>query len=592
MKEITKYNLWTRDIYQKLCKLNKRLLFTIIILFQQLTIFYPVLNRKFEPHRWGDDFVIGSHWYLKNLQFQFLPNSFAQWIERVRSRAYLSEVIRSLIRAFHENYHALALFFVSLWIIGIVLFFISIAKFLRPEVSLICALLLGAMPYRIETLLYAQGDGYILVFLMVILAALLVIKANEKRLSLKFLLRVSSVLLFYLSLYLYEIATITALSFTLLILYLHHNSKERKFSNYIYAFSFPVLAGVHSLIIVTSTNPTWNRSGLHNLTIQKNLEFLASFTHNYFWVMMAPLGWLVRDNSEIIRFFKIILESKLFPFYFILFTTITFFSIFKIPTLVSIKEFALKPLNQKRHKVGKNRIRSLKIIHNPLSIIFGIGIPSFLLLSPYIGFLTFSGGFPWRLTLLSNIGFVMIVGFWLNKISKDNSRNFLIFKSITFIFILYFTLCSAFQIQSISSVSKYDKMIEERLFTKIGEMGQSVKLPILVNLPIPPCQAIGFWKWNPSIWEGNSGQLNLAEDLGLIYGRQGEFAQVIYIPKNQPADTSKISSGWQSDFSCNINSTRPSNYASLASTVIFNKAYSGNTQFAFDRNLEIYEVKP
>jgi hypothetical protein len=214
-----------------------------------------------------------------------------------------------------------------------------------------------------------------------------------------------------------------------------------------------------------------------------------------------------------------------------------------------------------------------------------------LILSPYIGFLTFSGGFPVRLSILAIPGFAIIIGltftFFDSKIVSIKNR----------VRLLCFYLCipmissllAAYQSQSISSVSVHDNRFESKLLSKLPSVEQ-INFPIILHIATPACAESSFWDQSPSgsIWGANNGQLNLANSFGLLGKKDPDLSRVLYVPisVNLPPELSiTIASKY-----CNAGKavTIPANL--LPTVPKHSEMYLNHLQYYIDPNLNIMEI--
>jgi hypothetical protein len=552
----------------------------ILLLLQQVIIFLPVLTDHFNPHRFGDDFVVANSGLHSRYELDFWPTTISEWFSRIQSRFYLTEILRLIVWGFHSNYQLIAVFFCSLWILSLVLLVYILPSQVNYISKVIFILIVGAAPYRYEFMLLPQGDGYILLFLLLVLSLLFIkhsfIAPNIPR----NFLRILSVFFFYFSLYLYEIGTVFSIAIMMGIFLIRKNLKVKFRTDILWAFSFPSIAITHSIIIMLSPNPIWNRSKLENLHPLDLFNYLWSFTGNYFVALLRPFASLIWNEHEILRFFKVLLQYS-------------FFSI-----LVGLFIFNLV-LMLRKHRIElrspKKRDRDTRNLGNSVDVFTKITLASIIaviLFSPYIGFLTFAGGFPSRLLLIPTIGFAIIAAAPLTLIKKSNSLLCKFYEGAVLSLILYFTLFSAFLTQSLNSVSKYDEILTSEIVSTFNLNKNSVKYPVLITFPVPACQEVGFWRWNPSIWESNQGNLTLAESLGLLNGQENEFNQIFYLPRSTPLHGNSISTNGNDVSSCSVTQNSPTYFGYHAQEVVYDYNVGIQAQFAFNKELKMYRLSP
>lgn len=532
------------------------------------------------PHRFGDDFVVSNSGLHTRYELDFWPNSINDWFSKLQSRFYLTETLRLIVWGFNSNYRLITIFFCLIWIFSLVLLVYVVPSYINSFSKLVFILLFGAAPYRNEFMLLPQGDGYILVLLMLIVSLLLVKHSFIRKNIPRNLIRIMSLLFFYFSLYLYEIGTVFSIAIMLGIFLTRRILKVKFRTDILWACLFPLVAFLHLTIIMLSPNQIWNRSRIHQLTPLDVFQYLELFTKNYLKAIIRPFGSLFWNEHEILRFLKVLFQNG-------------FFSI-----LVVAFVFNLILILRKRHfspqstKTYYQDFRDCGTRLDLFSRILIVGIIIVILSSPYIGFLTFAGGFPSRLLLLPTLGLSLI--FIIPTIQIKKSKLILnhIFGYALVILILYFTLFSAFLIQSLNSVSKYDAILTKEIVDSIELNQKSFKFPILVNFPVPACQEVGFWRWNPSIWESNQGNLTLAESLEQLNGQENELSQIFYVPRSKPLHGNSISADGRSISSCSITQNSPSYFGYHAQEETYDYSSGIDTQFAFDKNLNMYRLYP
>jgi hypothetical protein len=566
-----------------LTSLSTRSKVLLVLLFQQVIIFLPVLNQNFVPHRLGDDFVIANSGLMSRYDLDFLPNSISEWFNRIRGRYYLTETMRLIVFGFNANYRLLALFFCLLWVLALVALLYSIPDKVNNQLKLIFILLVGAAPYRYEFMLLPQGDGYILVFLFMSMSILFLKSSFSNIYWKRITARLCSLLLFYLSLYLYELGTLISIGFVLGIYLIRRISSIKFKDDHIWASSYPVITIFHSLIIVTSPAPIWNRSSLSNLGFFELIEYSLIFSKNYLISLFRPFGSIIRNDHEILRFSNVLFHYELLTFFFCAFALVTIYLV-KGKSLINHQAKYTNAKKQEEHVwVGYQLDKAGKVLL--------IGIFLVLIVSPYIGFLTFSGGFPSRLLLFPTVGFAAVVPILLMCVNRTKHISRIISEYSVFALVLFFTLFSSYFMQSLNSVSKYDKYLTHEITQTLKLLNGKIEYPVLINLPVPACQEVGFWRWNPSIWESNQGNLTIAESLKKLNGQQNELNQIFYVPRAVPLDGTLISADPDQISACSIAQDSSNYFGYHSQEVEFDSSVDIPYQFAFTKNLEMYQIK-
>ena len=559
-------------------KLNNNFNLILLLLLQQLIIFLPVFSDKFIPHRFGDDFTVANSGVVNQRNLDFYPNSISDWFSRIRSRYYLNETMRLIIFGLNENYHIIAVLFCVVWIISLTILLYSTPNFWSYKMKLVFILLVGAAPYRQEFMLLPQGDGYILVLFLLSVSLLLIKKSFEVKERWSVLFVFTSFVTFYLSLYLYEVGSVASIGFTLAILFTKNHPIKNAVYKYSLAFSYPLVTLFHSTIIITSTNQMWNRSNLRDLSFLEIIGYGIDFTKNYVLSLVRPFASIARNDHEILRFFKVMFQQPLFTVLVIAFVAYLYTNM-KEAKLPYRKVLKFKEKNKKVGMVPVDLLGS-KLRNLTLAII------STLLLTPYLGFLTFSGSFPTRLLLIPTLGISALITV---VVFSDQFGVLAFRKSVRFftlLLILFFTFFSSYFIQSLNSVSKYDQILTNEII-KTLKNDKDIVFPVLINFPIPACQEVGFWRWNPSIWESGAGNLTLADALGKLNGQENQYNQVFYLPRNIPRNGNSISTNANDISSCSLTQSSKTYFGYFSQPVQFDRSLQNNFQYTFDNQLKM-----
>jgi hypothetical protein len=559
---------------------------------QQIFILFPFFRPGFEIQRWNDDFVVLNEWKLNSFSYNLIPKSVDSWIGDVRSRAFMPKILVGAFRILGQNQNMFLLTVIICWFIALVCLAFLFTKIFPTPAALIVTLLVGSSPYRNDFFPYMQGSGYVVVFLLFSITACLVyFSFQARRMVHHNIFLFSALFTLYISFYFYEIAIIGTGFFSILCLYFRQKSKLiiSKKRIYFEATTFLIVGTFHALIIMTAANPMWNRSSVSNFTFANLAQYISDFTGNYVKTVGRPFYWIfIKDSFSNNLIY--LLQNILFIMLASLFVYIFVFSILRFTKLAhqNSNKVRLSKIyrNSKKGVDTNHKFWDYNNVHIFLSSIF-------LVLSPYLGFLTFSGGFPVRLSLLAIPGFAIIVGLTFTFFDshivsiKNRIRLLCFYLSIPMILSLF----AAYQSQSISSVSIYDHRFESKLLSKLPSAEQ-IDFPIILHIGTPACAESSFWDQTPSgsIWGANNGQLNLANSFGLLSKKDPDLSRILYIPVavNLPPELSiKIASNY-----CNAGKaiTIPENL--LPQVPKHNKMYPNNLQYYVDPNLNIIEINP
>lgn len=576
-------------------KINSNFTLAHIITFltvQQAFILYPFFRPGFEIQRWNDDFVVFNEWTVNSFSYNLIPKSVDSWIGDVRSRAFMPKFLVGAFGILGQNQHMFLLTVIVCWFIALICLAFLFTKIFPAPAALLVTLLVGSSPYRNDFFPYMQGSGYVVVFLLFSIATCLVyFSLQAKRMVYHNIFLFSALLTLYISFYFYEIAIISTGFFSILFLYFRRNSKLviSKKRAFFEATTFLLVGTFHALIIMTAANPIWNRSSVSNFTFVNLAQYLSDFTGNYFKIIGRPFYWMFIKDSFSINLIHL-LQNILFVILVSLFVCVFVFSIFRLTKLA----------HQQSHKARLSKIsRSFKkgVDTNQKFwsfdniLIFLASVP--LILSPYIGFLTFSGGFPVRLSILAIPGFAIIIGltftFFDSKIVSIKNRIRLL--CFYLIIPMISSLLAAYQSQSISSVSVHDNSFESKLLSKLPRVEQ-INFPIILHIATPACAESSFWDQSPSgsIWGANNGQLNLANSFGLLGKKDPDLSRVLYVPitVNLPPELSiKIASNY-----CNAGEAVTIPASLLPPVPKYSEMYLNQLQYYVDPNLDVIEIYP
>ncbi len=588
---IQKVNKNGRYSYEKK-NLNLSLTHIILLLtVQQALILFPFFRPGLKVHRWNDDFVVFNEWAIASTPYNFIPTSVDSWLANTRSRAYMPQFLVIAYKILGQNQQLFLLTLIICWFIALICLAFLLTKIFPTPAALIVTLLVGSSPYRNDFFPYMQGSGYTVVFLLFSIAACLVyFSLQTKEMKSHNIFLFSALLTLYISFYFYEIAIITTAFFSIIFLYFRKNCKillSRK-RTYFEASTFLLLGAMHTLIILTAPNQMWNRSKISDLNFVNLTHYLFNFTGNYFEVLINPFVWVFSRHLLYTQIPSLIQNDlfvlTLFIFFFLLvYTSIRFAKLARQSahkTRVSRIDHRFK-----HNKVLEQKFWGFDTVHIFLASIF-------LIVSPYIGFLTFGGGFPVRLSVLAIPGFAIIIGltfiFFDSRIVSVKNR-IKLFSFYLFIPIVL-SVFASYQSQGISSVSSYDNRLESDLLAKLPN-SEEIDFPIILHIATPACAESNFWgqAYGGSIWGANNGQLNLANALRLLNKKDPDLSRVLYVPISVklPPELSKIASDY-----CLAGKMITIPRHLLPPLPKFSDAYLNNLQYYIDPNLDLIEIKP
>jgi hypothetical protein len=545
-------------------------------LVQQILVFFPMLSLRYIPRRWNDDFVLFNAYDLERSDKNFWPNSLDLFLNRIQSRRYLTITSQNIYETLNQSQPATHLLFVLLWISSCLVFARLASRILSFKSSLISIMLFGSMPFRFEFFGNLQGSCYIIVILFFLISLNLAVTHKEREsLAGKILSGLLITFLCYSTFLLYEVAILaTPLLAFVLIKPVWKSDHVSKGIAIFTGSSLVVSSLLHIYVVNNAQQPIWNRSGVTDLSPSRLLSQLFQYYLNGTLLVSEPIYDFVLGGETGDQIRNIILPTLKISM-----------PIFAILLLMS--SFLLRRTDPWENRNQRNS--NLGSSDGGVTLNNWILLSLYLILTSGVGFLTFEGNFPMRLTAVSSIGIALFVGLIFEILFKKESFLLKPLLPVCIFAISVYTLASVNGINSIVKVSKYDVAIENSMRITLQKMDK-VNLPILLNLPRPICQETGWWKKNPSIWESNSGQLNIAEILGMIDGEQGDLAQITYIPKvieweNPYYDYVEMSKQCspgailKSDFKDSIIPEWDPNYAD-------------STQLAFDENLNALLIKP
>jgi hypothetical protein len=588
MKKTSRYKQFS---FSKIKNSNFGLFHIIALLtFQQLFILFPFLSPDFKVHRWNDDFVIFNEWALRSSSYEFIPKSIGAWLGQTRSRDYMTRFLVDAFRVLGENQHIFLITEIICWFVALILLAILFSKMFPAPAALLVTLLVGSSPYRTDFFPFMQGSGYTVVFLLFSIAIyLLYLSFRTKRIIHHNIFICSSLLTLYISFFFYEIAIVATGFFSILFIYFSRNSQLILSKKRIYfeAPMFILIGTLHTLIMVTASNPTWNRAGIHDLNFANLTHYFETFTINYSKQMLNPFIWIFSPHLLVSHLMSL-LKNGLFLGLASSLAFLTVFLILQLNNLERNKSQVVKLSKINRHFQNHNQNSQKSLAFDKVYILVA---SLFLILSPYIGFLTFSGGMPVRLSLLAIPGFALIIGltfiFFESQIVSVKNRS----RLLCFYLLIPGTVSiyASYQSQGISSVSNYDNQFESNLLSKLPEVGQ-IKFPIILQIATPACAESNFWgsAYGGSIWGSGAGQLNLANDLHLLSKKNPDISRTFYIPisVNLPPAFSKIASHY-----CQAGKalTIPEKLLPQLPKIIGN--YPGHMQYYIDPNLNVTELK-
>ena len=547
----------------------------VAVILQRVFIYFPMLSPKYLPRRWGDDFVLFNTFDLNNSNENIWPNSPEQFVDRIRSRRYLTIASRNIYEMFDRSQELTHLFFVILWLITCIIFCSIAIKLFQPTAALVSTLMFGSLPFRFDFFDSLQGVCYILVTLSFIICFRAILSLLDNQNFFKHcLLSVSIVLLNYSSFLLYEVSILATPILALWLLF--RSKKMAQKQRIVSVLTFLLLTAsslIHIVIVSTVANPIWNRNPEAQLLPSQLPRQLIEYYFRGLRLFLEPAYDFVlfKDTSHQIK--NILLrDSRIFVVFMVMMTYLLIV-VFKTFTPPKISQMDLKRSDTSP----------------PISRVEIILVSMGIIASSAVGFITFEGQFPPRLGSIASIGIALLVGVYFEELSKKKSNIFNLQKLALILIIAIYTLSSINGIQSIAKVARFDARIEQSL-KRFLDSEDNVGLPIVINLPKPVCQGVNWWSKNPSIWEANSGQLNLAELLGLINGEQGDLALKTYIPRVLE---------WEDPY---FDFTQMSHSCKLqdADNVDFRKSvkpqwdpdYPNSTQIGFDSKLVAYRVLP
>ena len=565
-----------------------------ILLFltvQQTFILFPFFSPDFNVHRWNDDFVVFNKWNIESSTYNFIPKSVDSWLSNVRSRDFLSQFLVDAYKILRENQHLFLITQIVCWFTALVCLAFAFSKIFPAPAALVVTLLVGSSPYRTDFFPYMQGSGYSVVFLLFSIATcLLYFSSQSKRMIQHNIFMVAALITLYISFYFYEIAIIGMGFFSGLLFYFKRNSnlKISQKRTYLEALSFLLIGGFHALVIMTASHPIWNRSGVSNFSFVNLIRYLSDFTFNYCKVILNPFVWLFSShllNTQL----KTLLQNSLFI---ALGTTVLFLCIFSVSRLTKFADHQSYDTKLKSSKIDRHFSGGINFIPKFWNIyLFCLFAGSlFLIFSPYIGFLTFAGGFPVRLSVLAIPGFAIIIGitfmFFDAHVTSVRSRSRLLYFYLLIPVLL--SLLASYQSQSVSSVSTYDNKLEANLLSKLSNM-ESINFPIILHIATPACAQSNFWgqAYGGSIWGANNGQLNLANDLNLLNTKDPNLSRILYVPisVNLPKALSDNASSY---CHAGTNVTIPETLLPLVPK--YSEMYTNHLQYYIDPNLKITEI--
>jgi len=545
------------------------------MILQQVFIYFPMLSPKYLPRRWNDDFVLFNTYELNNSNENIWPISPEQFRNRIRSRGYLTIASRNIYEMFDRSQELTHLFFVLLWLITCIIFCSIAIKLFQPTVALVSSLMFGSLPFRFEFFDSLQGVCYILVILSFIICFRVILSLLENQNFFKHcLFSISIVLLNYSSFLLYEVSILATpiLAFWLLFRSKKMAQKQRIVS----VLTFLLLSAsslIHIVIVSTVANPIWNRNpDAQLLPSQLPRQLIDYYLRGLRLLLKPPYDFvLFKDTSDQIR--NIVLRDSRICVVFIMMMLYLLIVVFKTFTPPKFSQLDLKR-NDTSPPISRMEI-----------ILVSMGI----IASSAVGFITFQGQFPPRLASIASIGIGLLVGVYFEELSKKKGNIFNLQKLAVIFIIAIYTLSSINGIQSIAKVTRFDLRIEQSLKSFLGS-ADNIGLPILINLPKPVCQQVNWWSKNASIWEANSGQLNLAELLGLINGEPGDLALKTYIPRvleweNPYFDFTQMS------YSCKLQDDDNVDFRKSVKPQ-WDSDYPNSTQIGFDSKLVAYRVLP
>jgi hypothetical protein len=547
----------------------------LAVLVQQSFIYFPMLSSNYRPRRWNDDLVLFNEYDLDRSVENFWPEDGSQFIDRIRGRRYLTIFSRDVYETFNRSQELTHFFFVICWFLSCMVFCSITLKLFSPKIAMISSLIYGSMPFRFEFFGYLQGVGYILViFAFLICLRLVLTMVETHKLSKYYALGAIVFVLNYSSFLLYEVS-ILATPVLAYVLLQKSKALGRKFllPSRLVAATITISSLWHILIVSTANNPIWNRSGTTDFSITNLTQQLGGYYLRGARLFLEPtydflFGKEISDSIRniLMRDIKISVIFSSLILVLILYISFNTTKPQEIQTDHSLNQF-------------KSKWSNFEIT------ILSIG----LIASSAVGFLTFSGQFPSRLSAIACIGFSLVFAVLLQKLKRSSIRFFKLGVYLCILLISIQTLTSVNGIQSMAKVTRFDLRIESEIM-KYLRTQERIGLPLVINLPRPICQEVGWWKKYPSIWESNSGQLNIAENLGLINGEQGDFAQVTYIPrvmewKNPYYDFTRMS------HSCKIRDSLSEDFRETLKPV-WDSEYPESTQIAFNKDLSVYSIRP
>jgi hypothetical protein len=446
---------------------------------------------------------------------------------------------RFLVIAFKflgKDAHAFLLTELFIWLVALIIFAYLFSKLLSPQGALVSILLLGSSPYRSDFFPFMQGSGYSVVFLLFSISATLIYFAfRSKSKTNHYIFILSAVLVVYISFYFYEIAILATGFLSILVLIFRNRSQfaHSKIMAYLEASLFLIIGAIHACIILTSPNHTWNRSSISNFTPLHLFHFLSDFSVNYLKVILNPIIWILSPHL-LVKQITPMVHNQSFLLFALIFLALVFCSLIRLDRGL----FRL-PITQKSSKLRMHFERKSVKEQNfwdsdKLKVLIG---SSFLVLSPYIGFLTFGGGFPVRLSILAIPGFAILIALLYSffDVHAKSTRTRQQVLGFFLILPIVFTFLSSYQAQSVSSVSIYDQHFERNLLAELKRESQ-ISFPILLQIATPACAESNFWgqAYGGSIWGANNAQLNLADDFNLLDQKSPNLSRIMYIPKSVP----------------------------------------------------------
>jgi len=419
------------------------------------------------------------------------------YLDTMHRRGYLNATYRAVFAIMGHSTQTTHLFYISIYIGSVLLFYMLCRRLFSPTGAFISALfyLTYASKYHVATSI-AQGN-YIVVITIFILSCLIA-TASWKNWWLKAIL---ITLLNWLAVHMYEILIVATPLYPLLTVFYWYKHQQRLWRFELLATFLPlVMFGFHIYLLMTipGGNPIWIRDLNTGLLLSLSTRLIDVFI----WGIDATIGLrhLTLVITNLLSFIKFVL-----PHSWVVLLTLSTFILFVWWSYWTIKN------SQQLSSSFSHPPRNLEIVF--------IGALYLVLFAPMVALTTADGFIPSRLTYLGSVGLALIAGVIVDLKSYHPIFRWAIPGFVLIILveaIVFHTLIWQFQ-----TSASFDRHIREQ----IQELDIQPQYGDTVFLSLPKQEYMfDFWKQAPSRFEQGGAQSLLLLDFRLLdpFGEEGQ----------------------------------------------------------------------